>query len=240
MSPALLLALIPLLWRILFLSPGARLQSAMAAIVWPCWGPCQLLPTLCWLLFCGTISSYGASFHPNYCTSPCTCCWLQECVFSSSQWSRATVSLRETEVVHLRLRDSWKSKGRTQSHVSVWLPERQTLQYAYLLIFSQCVTRGFRKGPSLDYGKIIHWECTKNDFWATFLNISFFPKRKSFRWLQVEQCDKAVWHIFFFFYKCISCLRDRCELIRQQYGVWCFGYIYDWMTLTLHRDSSWI
>lgn len=87
----------PPLWWILFLSAGARLQSATVATVWPCWGLCQLQPTLCWLLFCAIISSYGAFSRPNCCTSPCTYCWLQESVSSSTLWTKATVpvSLRE-------------------------------------------------------------------------------------------------------------------------------------------------
>ena len=88
---------VKIFWRVLPLSSGAQLLLATAATVWPCWGPCQLQPTLCWSLLCGTTSSYGASFRPSCSTSPFTCCWQRQYAYSLSRWSRATVSLREAE-----------------------------------------------------------------------------------------------------------------------------------------------
>ena len=92
-----LLLFLPPHWCIFFFSAGARLQSATVATAWRFWGLCLLQPTLCWWLFCATISSYGASFRPNYCTSPCTCCWPQGSVSSSTRWSRATAPVRHRQ-----------------------------------------------------------------------------------------------------------------------------------------------
>lgn len=75
---------------ILLYPTGVQSQLAMVATVWPCSGPCQLQPTSFWWRSCATISSYGASSHPNYCTNPCTSCWPQQSVSSSSRWSKAT------------------------------------------------------------------------------------------------------------------------------------------------------
>lgn len=133
-SPALLSVVLFLLPDESFpLSTGARLHSAMVATVWLCWGLCQLQPTLCWWLSCATISSYGASFHPNYCTRPCTCCWLPESVSSSTPWSKATAPLsprlqRRTS----SLQESSEVKGSdTALCVSNTCRGRWTLQYAY-------------------------------------------------------------------------------------------------------------
>ena len=178
----------------------------MAATAWPCWGPCQLQPTLCWWLCCGTISSYGASFLPNYCTSPCTCCWLQESVSSSTPWSKATVpvSHREpkTHILH-PLRDSLKSKGRIVSpnsvceafrlvHTTISLPS-----LCNILICSQYVSRCFIKDPFsglcvFDLQKKKYFEnALIMYFWAAYLNISFFQGDHILRTNKSEWCEEA-------------------------------------------------